>query len=347
MKMDRIEPGAMQSLGAITDKIIGGLAGEISWDGKTIKENGVYANIPMDDYHGNVHLLNGPSVSKSALKHILPVHGGSPKAFWGRWKWNPGHVVPKTSPALEFGKAVHFLLLGEGTFRDHYAIRPETYVDEKGVEKPWSGNSNKCKQWLADAASKGLTVFTDDQLKTINRMAEDAADYPEVQQGILNGRAERSMLYRDPETGIWLRSRPDVIPAADGVFCDLKSTSSMDEDFLQRQIFDCGYYLQAAMNRMVCRGLGIPFETFALLYVLNDDVPDTAHVEIDTFTMDRGEACVRWALRKIRECLDAGYWPGREPFNRGERPISMKPWAADNIDNFLNRQAQIAEQEAA
>jgi len=345
--MDRIEPNAMVSLGGIADKIVKGLSNEISWDGATITKNGVYANIGMDDYHNNCHLLDAPSVSKSILKHLLPTHGGSPKAFWGRWKWNPGHVVPKSSTALEFGKAVHFLLLSEGTFRDHYVIRPETYVDEKGTEKPWSGNAGKCKLWLADAAKEGLTVLTVDQVETIKRMADDASTYPEVQQGILNGRAERSMMFKDPETGIWLRSRPDVIPAADGVFCDLKSTSSMDEDFLERQIFDCAYYLQAAMNRMVCRGLGIPFETFALLYVLNDDVPDTAHVEIESQTIDRGEECVRWALRTIRKCLDEDYWPGREPFNRGERPIQMKTWSKDRIDHFLNRQAQIAEQEAA
>ncbi|MBB3144887.1 hypothetical protein FHS21_001288 [Phyllobacterium trifolii] len=338
-----IETDAMQSLGSLADKIVGGLAKEKVWDGKPITANGTYAGIKMDDYHNNPNLLDGPSVSKSMLKHLLPTHGGSPKAFFGRWKHNPDHVVPKSSPALEFGKAVHFLLLSEGTFRDHYVIRP----DEAPDGRAWNGNNNTCKAWLADRAKEGMTVLTSDQLETIKRMADDASKYPEVQQGILNGRAERSMLWKDPKTGIWLRSRPDVIPAADGVFCDLKSTSSMDEDFLERQIFDCAYYLQAAINRMVCRGLGVPFETFALLYVLNDDVPDTAHVEIETMTIDRGEACVRWCLDTIRHCLDEGYWPGREPFNRGERPIQMKVWSKDRVDHFLNRQAQIAEQEAA
>ncbi|MGX5719881.1 PD-(D/E)XK nuclease-like domain-containing protein [Shinella zoogloeoides] len=324
-----IDTDAFQSIGSIVGKMVDGMKRERAWDGKTITKNGVYSGISLDDYHGKRDLLDGPSISKSALKHLIPAMGGSPKAFWGRWQFNPDHIEQDTSKALDFGKAAHCLLLGDEVFEERFALRPKKAPDGR----EWHHANASCIKWVAD--QKGKTIITLDQYERIRRIHADAKDYPIIKAGLLNGRIERSMLWKDPETGIWLRARPDALPNADGVYADLKTSGKFDEDFLERQIFDAGYYLQAAITRMVCRGLGLPFETFVLLYVLNDDVPDTAHVEIDQFDIDRGERVVRWCLKTIRRCLDTGEWPGARPFNDGERRIQMKVWAKDRLENFL------------
>jgi hypothetical protein len=316
------------------------LNNERKWDGKPITVRGTYSGISLDEYHGKPDLFDGPSVSKSALKWLLPTHGGSPKAFWGRWKWNPNAIEQESSTALDFGKAAHCLLLGDEVFDDKFVVRPAHRPDDMALpvaeRRAWKANANDCKAWLAAHADK--TIITPDQLERIKRIHADASTNEMVRLGVLNGRVERTMCVKDKETGIWLKVRPDVIPAASGMFTDLKTASKFDEDFLEKQIFDACYYLQAAMIRMVCRELGIPFETFVLLYVLNDDVPDTAHVEMSVHAIDRGERAIRWCLRTIRECLDKNEWPGARPFAGGERAIQMKPWAADRLDFFLNEQ---------
>jgi hypothetical protein len=335
--MTDIDHDRMESIGQIAERVVSGLK-EQRWDGKSITKNGVYAGIKLEDYHHKRDLFDGPSISKSALKWLLPAHGGSPKAFWGRWKWNPNHVEQKPSEALDFGKAVHCLLLGDEAFAESFVVRPKDFPDYR---------SKAARDWRDEVTAAGKTIVTPEQLDRIRLIAEDAAKYPLVKLGLLNGRVERTMCWKDPETGIWLKARPDAIPAADGVFADLKTASKFDEDFLERQIFDAGYYLQGAITRMVCRGLGIPFETFTLLYVLNDDVPDTAHVELSEHDLDRGERVVRWALKTIRRCLDANEWPGAQPFSGGERPIQMKMWAKEALDAFLDHEDRTAEQEAA
>lgn len=330
MNMD-IDKDAFKSIGDIASDIISGIGNELAWDGESkITENGVYSGIDLEIYHKNTKLLDGPSISKSALKWLTPDQGGSPKAFWGRWAYNPKHFVPKTSDALDFGKATHALLLGDEVFADKFAIRPEKWSD-------W--RTNDAKAWREAMIKLGRTVITSEQFETIQRIHADASQHPLVRQGILNGRIERSMFWKDPETEIWLKSRPDAVPNADGVFADLKTTSSFAEDFLERQLHDAGYYLQAAMTRMVCRGLGIPFETFAFVYVLNDDVPDTTVVEINELDIERGERVIRWALDTIRQCLDTGTWPGARPFSDGNRTIQMKPWSKTKIDQFLDQEA--------
>jgi hypothetical protein len=333
----------MVSIGQVAMQIERGLRSEQRWQGETISKNGVYAGISLDDYHGKTDLLDGPSVSKSALKWLVPAHGGSPKAFWGRWAQNPDRVAPKTTKALDFGKAAHALLLGDEVFDEKFVVLPETYADAKtGEIKPWNANANVCKDWLAKYAAGKTAISTADAVM-IRRMHADASNHPLIrpapnQAGILNGRVERSMFFKDEKTGIWLRARPDVIPDADGVFADLKTAGDFAEDFLEKQVFDAGYYLQAAITRMVCRGLDIPFETFVLVYALKDDVPDTAVVEVSSHEIDRGERVVRWCLDTIRQCLDTGEWPGARPFSDGTRHIQMKPWAKEQIDRFLDQQ---------
>jgi hypothetical protein len=338
---DRMEP-----IGAVAGRIVTGLAREHRWNGDTIAQPGVYSGISLDQYHGKRDLFDGPSISKSALKWLLPAHGGSPKAFWGRWKWNPDAIEQETTAALDFGKAAHCLLLGDEVFDDSFVVRPAHRPDDMGLpvkeRRAWNANANDCKAWLAEHEAK--TVITPDQLERIKRIHADASTNDMIKLGVLNGRVERTMCWKDRETGIWLKVRPDAMPAADGVFADLKTASKFDEDFLEKQIFDAAYYLQAAMIRMVCRELGIPFETFVLVYVLNDDVPDTAHVELSVHEIDRGERAIRWCLQTIRRCLDAGEWPGARPFDGGERAIQMKPWSKDRLDFFLDQQER---QEAA
>lgn len=300
----------------------------IPWTGGTITKPGVYSGISLDDYHNKVDLFDGPSISKSPLKDLIPTHGGSPKAFWGRWRYNPEHIEPETTKALDFGKAAHCLLLGDERFSDRFVVRPDKAPDGRA----WHASNASCVQWVKDNASK--TIITADQIETIRRMARDAADYPLVKMGILNGDIEHTLCWKDEETGIWLKARPDAI-SAEGVYADLKTASKFDEDFLERQVFDAGYYLQGTITRLVAGKLKMPFETFVLVYVLNDPVPDTTHVELSPHDMDRGERAVRWCLRTIREGLDTGIWNGAHPFNGGERHLQMKPWAKDRLENFL------------
>lgn len=333
------EPDMFRQIGnvaanVVNDAAVGLISDDIEWDGNTITEAGVYKNISLDIYHGRTDLFDAPSVSKSVLKYLAPPHGGSPKAFWGRWSHNPNRVKPKSTPALDFGKATHALLLGDEVFSESFVVRPSEYPDSKtGEMKPWNMNSNYCKAWVAEQGGK--TILAPEQIEIIQRIADDASNYPLVKQGILNGRAERTMCFKDRETGLWVRARPDVI-SADGIFADLKTTGKFEEDFLERQVFEAAYYMQAGMTRMACRELGLAFDTFVLLYVLNDEVPDTTHVELSEHDIERGELMVRWCLRKIRECLNSGEWPGSRLFGDGTRYLQMKNWHKELVDRFLD-----------
>lgn len=301
------------------------------WDGETIVSPGIYSGIPLSEYHGNKRLLPGPSVSKSDAKNILPPDG-SPKKFWSYWLHNPDRLIKKPTEAMIFGRATHALLLGDEKFEDSFVIRPEKVEGEK-----YNGNKTVWRDWFKEMAEQGLEVITKEQFEHIKRMASDASKHPFVAAGGLNGGVELSMFAKDPETGIWLRSRPDV-EANDGDYGDLKTASDFNEGFLSRQIEGAGYYLQGAMTKRVCDLLGKPFRSFSFLYVRSEEYADTDFRVLSDDDIRLGEACLTYGLRKIREGLLNSSWPGNSVYGHDAHPIRMPQARRDGIIRTLEKE---------
>jgi hypothetical protein len=93
-----------------------------------------------------------------------------------------------------------------------------------------------------------LTIITDAELANIAGMARSLAAHPLVKAGILDGAVERSLIWRDPETGDVVqepaRRDPQHSPAT---FADLKTCVSVSTDALRRSLADFGYHQQGAL----------------------------------------------------------------------------------------------------
>lgn len=303
----------------------------IDWDGGMITEPGLYRGIPLSVYHNDTKLLSGPSVSKSAIKHIAPPNG-SPKKFWKFWSGNPDRKIVPPTKAMIFGKAVHALLLGDEVFDEKFVVRPERVNGElyHGRKKVWI-------EWYKAMAEEGYEVLTIDEIEQIRAMSHDAAEHPLVVTGGLNGEVEISMFAKDPVTKIWLKSRPDV-NVTDGIYNDLKTATSLEDDFLRRQFADAGYYIQAAMTKRICDLLTIPFISFGFLYVLSKDYADTEYRIADVEDIALGEALIDYALPKIRAGLTTGDWEGVAGYARENIPLRMTKWDRNAITEVLAKE---------
>ncbi len=303
----------------------------IDWDGETITEPGLYRGIQLERYHHDVDLLNGPSVSKSSIKHLAPP-SGSPKKFWRFWSHNPNRKIVKPTQALVFGKAVHALLLGDEVFEGKFVVRPE-----KVAGYAYHHARNEWKDWYKEQAEKGLEVITEEQIEQIRMMSEDAADHPLVVSGGLNGQVEISMFARCPKTGIWLKSRPDVF-VTDGIYNDVKTSAELDDGFLTRQFEEMGYYLQAALTKRICDLLDIPFYSFGFLYCLSKGFGDTEYRIAEMEDIALGEGVIDYALAKIRHGLSTGDWPGAAVYARENFPLRINKWARTQITDALQKE---------
>ena len=276
------------------------------WNGKPITKPGIYVGVPMDVYHSATVCGDEPSVSSSILRKLFL---RSPAHYWARSVYNPDGKSDdeEETDALILGRAAHHVLLGEKFFADHYIVRPTKLEGDDGY-KPWNGNRLCCKEWLYNHAA--FTILSPDQAEQIRGMALSLSNYPLVQEGVLNGHIECSMFWRDPRTKIWLKARPDVIPADSGIFVDVKKTRSTDYIEMQAALDNYGYFMQAALIFEGAKQLDIPAEAFVFLFVENDYPHDVRDVTLNDQDIVLGAAVNTAMLDKFARCWRAGDWPG-------------------------------------
>lgn len=294
---------------------------EITYTGAVIRAPGCFVGMPMDAYHGQP--CEGPSISSSGLRTIW---NESPAHFWARSSLNPNRKPQAEKPAFAVGRLAHKLLLeGREGLTDEFAIRPDRWDD-------W--RTKEAKVWRDEQVLAGKTVVTEDDLVDVIGMAESLSRHPLVKQGILDGAVERSLMWMDTETGVWIKSRPDVIPNASGIVADLKTTASVSDESLAKSLASFGYQVQAAVVAMGLEAvLGRQMEEFALVWV---EKADPFCVRVTTLTgadLDRGRNQVRRSLRVFADCLASGQWPG--PGGADAEYLELPVWAAKQIDQRL------------
>ena len=318
----------------------------IKWDGQKITQPGIYSGIPIDLYHGDI--CDGPSVSSSGLGKIVDE---SPADYWATSYMNPEREddedAADESSALLLGRAVHHLILGEKNFKSAFVIQPQTYTSEKDGEKPWSNNAKVCKEWHAEQRRAGRAVLTKSDAETIIGMAKSVGRDEMVQAGILKGLIEHSIFWKDKKTGIWLKARPDNIPAyaiAEGGrsadISDLKTIINVQWKTIDKAIEDRGYYRQAALNRLGLREVGgIDVSSFTLVFVGKKKPWSTRPIILKPGSLDKGDEVSRVGLDVMARCLADKAWPGpgRGPARDIAEYAELSEWAVNRIDARLQR----------
>jgi hypothetical protein len=288
--------------------------------GHKVDEPGVW-DLSMEQYHSDIAI--GPSVSSSGLRTIW---AESPAHFWHTSSLNPNRAAQEDKPAFAVGRLAHKLLLeGREGLNDEFAVRPECWSD-------W--RTKEAKVWRDEQVLAGKTVITEADLTDVVGMAESLARHPLVKAGILDGQVERSLFWKDAETGIWVKSRPDVIPRADRLAADLKTTPSVSTEALERSLAAFHYPMQAAVVRMAMREvLGQDMDEFAFVWVEKAPPYCVRVTVLPGADIERGEMQVRSALRTMARCLERGEWPG--PGEDRESYLSLPTWAVTRIDREL------------
>lgn len=312
----------------------------IKWDGQKISTPGVYDKIPMDAYHGDICV--GPSVSSSGLRTIFT---DSPAHYFVESYLNTEGVEDeddekkKEKAHFVLGRAAHHLLLGEDHFSTLFIMRPEKAPDGRD----WNGNNLTCKDWLKRQAAAGRTVLTPNQIRAIRGMARSLAKHPLIEAGILNGLIEKSLVWKDKETGIWLKARPDAIPNDSGDVADLKTTGKIGFDF-DNDASKYRYDMQAALVKWGLKEcMGLTMSSFSLVPVLVKPPHCCDVVTISGEDISEGEKDLRTAIRVFARCIETGEWFGPNGTQSDARLFVFKPYVRERAGfrrDFLQRELE-------
>lgn len=304
----------------------------IEWDGRKISKPGIYSGISIETYHDH-RICDGPSISSSGLRTIF---NQSPAHFYAKWSGNPDRVEEEPTRALVFGQAIHHLILGQRFFHKLFAIQPEEWPDENGVLTKWNGNRTVCRMWKAERHKEGRAIITVKEAEQMRGMATRLANHRLVQRGILNGHVERSMFWKDKETGIWLKSRPDNIPTDSGDFVDIKSTESTQWLDLTRTIAKYGYNMQAALVREGSQHLmKLDQITFTLIFIEKKAPHAHRIVTVKDNDLDLGHRQNHAALVTFAQCLRDNHWPAPGEDREEAEYIEMPDYLRTGIEDRL------------
>ena len=304
----------------------------IPWDGTPVIAPGAYSHVPIDVYHTS--WTAEPSISSSGLRTIF---SESPAHYWDKSPYNPNREEKAQTEAMILGRAAHHLLLGEADFASQFAIRPEKYPDPKGgADKPWSGNATWCREWLAFKAEQGLTVVTQAQVEKIKGIAAQLSGHPMVRAGALNGHIEVSFLWRDEETGVLVRARPDALPTDSMDFSDLKVTADVSDEAIVKSLEKFGYPQQAALVGDACKAIiKREMSSFSLICAESTRPHCIRAKTIHASDIYLGERANRIALRMFKHGIETGEWPGPGGVETDAQVVGMTDWARKRVEAKL------------
>lgn len=281
----------------------------IQWDGRPITKPGIYKGIPLDLYHSSELFDGVPAISSSGLRKIWNY---SPAHYWATSPYNPEREQEEddVKKNLTLGRALHHLVGAEKNFKELFVIRPEKIADlGERVLKPWHGNRTACKVWMEDQRERGRSVLTEENVRQLQGMALSLGRHPLVT--LLSGQIEHSYFWRDKETGIWLKWRPDSSPSDSMDFVDLKGTTDVRYHKLMNTVSDFGYHMQGALGNWACRALlGRQMTSFSLFFVEWKNPWAVALMQVRPEDLVLGERLNRAALRRFWECWTTKKWPG-------------------------------------
>lgn len=305
----------------------------IEWDGQPITKPGMYSGIDIDLYHA-AGICVGPSLSSGGMRKIV---GESPAHFFDSWRGNPNRKEPAKEPRhFLVGRATHHLHLGQAKFSEAFAIQPAEYEAETGEMKPWNNNANDCRFWHAQRKAEGKSVITEAEAEVVVGMAKELKRCPIIAHGALNGLVERSIFWKDKKTGIWLKSRPDVIPNESGDFVDYKTTQSVQWGKLVYAIEDFGYHQQGALVREAAREvLEIDNPSFSLVFQEKERPFAVRVVTLKDHTLDLGAKLNRKAIDLFAAGIKTGHWPGPGGDQEDAEPIELSENARQRAEDYL------------
>lgn len=245
-----------------------------------------------EEYFGPA--LASTTLSSTGARELLKP--GGPARF--RHKADTNTVEVKR--AYDLGHGFHTLTLGAGPKVVEFAgtgANPEAWqkVDDKNA--------------VAKLRAEGKVPLRPSDFKAAHAMAKAVREHPIARLLLLAGQPEKTLIWRDPATGVMCRAKADWL-RSDGIV-DLKSAESAAEEALSKAAHNHGYAVQAPfyLRGFRERFPGItPYFTFI---TVEKEPPYLVHVnQLTERAMAHGDRQVSQALEIYRDCTASGRWPG-------------------------------------
>jgi hypothetical protein len=244
-------------------------------------------NLTDDEYFGPA--LSSTTLSSTGIRELLICPA--------KFRHNQQHPRPPKR-TFDVGHAAHQLALGAGP----PLVRIE--ADE------W--RSKAIKEEVAEVRAAGGVPLKPADWDTVHGMALALREHRMASRLFRDGKPERTLLWRDDETGVDCRAKADWLDP-DGIV-DYKTCDNASPEALRKSVWNYGYYLQAAFYLRGFRATdrtGFARAPFFVFVAQEKDAPYLVTVfQLGDEALAYGDRKCAEALQVYRDCTAAGQWPG-------------------------------------
>lgn len=216
--------------------------------------NGIYTDITIEAYHANETHLSSTQIklAKRSLKQF-------------EW-YLQGKIVKEDKPHFSFGNAFELALLNAVEFAEKVAIKPdeewcrEVMNLDEGYSKPRATSLYKTREREWSIGREGMYTIMDagkESYETIKHMLDSCYADKIIQGLIRNTEYQLSLFWTDEETGLGLKTRPDICKRKKNVVVNVKTTEDGSPAAFSRELAKYDYPMQACIEITGCLRTGL------------------------------------------------------------------------------------------
>lgn len=196
----------------------------------------------------------------------------------------------------DLGSAAHTLLLGSG---------PQPHVIDAANYK-----TKAAQQERDEAYARGDVPLLPQEFDAVQEMVAAVRNHSTAGELFSAGKAEVSLFWTDPTTGVPCRARPDWL-RADSII-DFKTSTSVAPQHIAKSVADFGYHVQASLYLAGAIELKLiePDAPFYFVFQSKNPPHLIKVVELDEVALSIGRDRMELALEIFRDCTESGLWPG-------------------------------------
>lgn len=281
------------------------------------QDSALVVGMPIEQYHADTE-----SVSKTGLDLIAR----APAIYYARM------LDPKYERvAVALGEDGDEMKPGqlEGTLAHCAILEPEEFGRRYAIGPAVRRNTSKWKEFEAEARADGKVAIKGAQYDAAMWQAESAMRHPRVNELLAgNHSVEVSAYWRDPQTGIACRCRPDLaaqVGASTSILMDVKTYTNASAEEFRRQIARKRYHVQDAFYTQGYEiAAGTSVEEFRFC-VIETEWPFAVQVfKLGDESRTEGYNEVHRNLDVYERCARTGVWPG---YGTRTTTIELPPYA--------------------
>ena len=204
---------------------------------------------------------------------------------------------------FRLGRAIHVASLEPKKFIEFVVQQPEF----KGT-----GSRREKAEWTA-AQKKESIILSQKEFLQIEGMVNSVLQYPDAVALMNHGVPEISGYYRDKETGIKCKIRPDLWDEKNEVLLDVKSCVDCSPYAFSKRIYEYKYHLSMAMYAEgIYQITGKRPETWVFLAIEKKPPYECAIYICKEKMMKKGYEDYNFSMQKLKLCLETNQWPRRQ-----------------------------------